>query len=37
LVRDPLVLATYDFDTPEYDENGNLIGIHKKGEYKLNK
>lgn len=34
--RDPLVLATYDEDTPEYDEAGNLLAIHKKGEYKLN-
>lgn len=36
LVRDSLVLATYDEDTPEYDEDGNLLTIHKKGEYKLN-
>lgn len=34
--RDPLVLATYDEDTPEYDNDGNLLAIHKKGEYKLN-
>lgn len=36
MFRDPLVLATYDEDTPEYDEDGNLITIHKKGDYKLN-
>lgn len=36
LFRDSLVLATYDEDTPEYDEDGNLLAIHKKGEYKLN-
>ena len=34
--RDPLVLATYDEDTPEYDNDGNLLAVHKKGEYKLN-
>jgi hypothetical protein len=36
LFRDPLVLATYDEDTPEYDESGNLVTVHRKGEYKLN-
>lgn len=36
LYRDPLVLATYDEDTPEYDEAGNLIAVHKKGDYKYN-
>ena len=36
MFRDPLVLATYDEDTPEYDDDGNLLAIHKKGEYKLN-
>ena len=36
MFRDPLVLATYDEDTPEYDADGNLLAIHKKGEYKLN-
>lgn len=36
LLRDPLVLATYDEDTPEYDEDGNLVAFHKKGEYKYN-
>lgn len=36
LLRDPLVLATYDEDTPEYDNEGNLIAFHKKGEYKYN-
>ena len=36
LLRNPLVLATYDEDTPEYDADGNLLAVHKKGEYKLN-
>ena len=36
LFRDPLVLATYDEDTPEYDESGNLVTVHRRGEYKLN-
>ena len=36
LLRNPLVLATYDEDTPEYDNDGNLLAVHKKGEYKLN-
>jgi len=36
LFEEPLVLATYDKDTEEYDPFYDKVVKHKKGEYKLN-
>lgn len=36
LFQEPLVLATYDEDTEEYDPFQGKVVKHKKGEYKLN-